>query len=73
MLESPTWEVNVLRNLRAASEERGLKFYIKPPRDVLPEFLGGYQPDAIAIDPQGGGMVVEIKRNSNGSAHNDLA
>ncbi len=73
MLESQTWEVNVLRNLQVASEERGLKFYINPSRDVLPEFLAGYQPDAIAINPQGGGMVVEIKRNRNKSADNHLA
>jgi hypothetical protein len=73
MSESQAWELNVLRNLQASLEERGLKFHIHPSRDVLPEFLGSYQPDAIAVDPQGGGIVIEIKRNRNKSTDNQLA
>jgi hypothetical protein len=73
MPESQAWELNVLKNLQASLEERGLKFHINPSRDVLPEFLGSYQPDAIAIDPRGGGIVIEIRRNRNKSTDNQLA
>lgn len=54
-------ESNMLRNLQQISEARGLKFYVNPPPDVVPEFLGDLRPDAIARGPQGG-IVITVKR-----------
>jgi uncharacterized coiled-coil protein SlyX len=59
--ESQASEMGVLRNLRGIYERRGMQFYINPAPDVVPGFLGGYRPDAIAIGPDGQGVVVEIK------------
>ncbi|MEA2727847.1 MAG: hypothetical protein QOF70_2322 [Acetobacteraceae bacterium] len=73
MPESQPWELNVLRNLRASYEERGLKFYINPPHELVPSFLEGYQPDAIAIGPDGGGAIIEIKRYQSQATNRQLA
>jgi REase_AHJR-like len=61
MPESRTWEMGVLRDLRETYEGRGMHFYINPPPDVVPRFLGGYRPDAIAIGSDGQGVVFEVK------------
>jgi len=60
MPESQLWESNILRNLRHVSEARGLKFYVNPSPEVIPAFLGNYQPDAIAVGPDGG-IIIEMK------------
>lgn len=52
--ESPT-----LRSLRQTSESRGMRFYLNPPAEVVPEFLGDFRPDAIARGPEGG-MIIEL-------------
>ena len=54
MSEAQLGESNVLRNLQQVSEARGLKFFVNPPREVVPAFLGDFQPDAIAVGPEGG-------------------
>ncbi|MGA3004347.1 MAG: hypothetical protein ABSE20_21755 [Acetobacteraceae bacterium] len=59
--ESQSWEMGVLRNLRGTYEGRGMRFYINPPPDVVPGFLREYRPDAIAIGPDGKGIVFEVK------------
>ena len=46
--------------LRQAFEARGMKFHINPPREIVPEFLGGFQPDAMALGPDGG-VIIEVK------------
>ena len=33
-------ESNMLRNLQQISEARGLKFYVNPPPNIVPDFLG---------------------------------
>ncbi len=66
------WESRALRDLRLASEARGLTFYANPDRAVIPEFLGNYQPDAIALGPEGG-VVIEIKNQRSGAAKAALA
>jgi hypothetical protein len=53
-------ESNALKNLQKLSEERGLKFYLNPPREIVPDFLGDYRPDAIALGPEGG-IIIEMK------------
>lgn len=64
MSDAQLWESNVLRNLRRVSEARGMKFYVNPPREVVPDFLGSYQPDAIAVGPNGG-TVIELKHREH--------
>jgi hypothetical protein len=70
--EHQLWESNVLRNLQVASEARGLTFYINPPREVIPDFLGNYEPDAIAVGPEGG-IVIEVKRGRRPESETQLA
>lgn len=38
-------------------------FFLHPTGDILPPFLAGYRPHAIAIDPLGGGIVIEVRRD----------
>ncbi len=65
-------ESSILRNLQEASEARGMRFYVNPPRDVVPEFLGDFQPDAIARGPEGG-MIVEVKHRRSPGSEKQLA
>ncbi len=58
-------ENNALRNLQRASEARGLTFYLNPPRKVVPDFLGNYQPDAIARGSEGGVVIGVMRRKSH--------
>jgi uncharacterized protein YutE (UPF0331/DUF86 family) len=72
MSEAQLWESNALRNLQQSSEARGLKFYLNPPREIVPEFLGDFQPDAIALGPEGG-IVIEVKSQRNPGSEKQLA
>jgi uncharacterized protein YutE (UPF0331/DUF86 family) len=72
MPEAQLWESNVLRNLQQASEARGLKFYVNPPREIVPAFLGDFQPDAIAVGPDGG-IVIEMKFGRGPASERQLA
>jgi uncharacterized protein YutE (UPF0331/DUF86 family) len=72
MSESQLWESNILRNLQHVSEARGLKFYVNPSPEVIPAFLGDYQPDAIAVGPDGG-IIVEMKTRRNPASERQLA
>jgi len=65
-------ESNALRNLQKLSEARGLKFYVNPPREIAPDFLGDYQPDAIALGPEGG-MIIELKLRRSPASEKQLA
>lgn len=42
-------EQQVLDLVVPALEADGYAVYVQPPRDLLPEFMGGYRPDAIAL------------------------
>lgn len=64
-------ESTVLRNLQIASEARGERFYVRPPRDVLPDFLGTYQPDAIAVGPAGG-TIIQVTPRQDPEAERQL-
>lgn len=66
------WESNALRNLQQVSEARGLKFFVNPPREIVPEFLGNFQPDAIAVGPEGG-IVIEVKLQRSPASERQLA
>jgi hypothetical protein len=48
--------------LQTSYEARGLRFVIDPPRELVPAFLVGHTPDAIALDPDGGGIIIEVMR-----------
>src|SRR5579884_310090 len=65
-------ESNTLRNLQKLSEARGLKFYINPPREIIPDFLGDFQPDAIALGPEGG-IIIEVKLRGSPASKKQLA
>lgn len=47
--------------LRARYLDDGCQFFAKPSRNLLPDFLGGYLPDAIAVRPDGSKIVIEVK------------
>jgi len=70
--EAQLGESDVLRNLRKVSEARGLKFYINPPREIVPDFLGDYQPDAMALGPDGG-IVIGMLRRGGPESEQQLA
>jgi hypothetical protein len=72
MSEPQLWESNVLRNLQQVSEARGLKFFVNPPREIVPGFLGNYQPDAIAVGPEGG-IIIEVKFRRSPASERQLA
>lgn len=72
MSESQLGESNILRNLRQVSEARGLKFYVNPPSEVVPAFLGDFQPDAIAVGPDGG-IIIEVRHRRSPASEHQLA
>ena len=72
MSEAQLWDSNILRNLQQVSEARGLKFFVNPPREVVPAFLGNFQPDAIAVSPEGG-IIIEVKLRGSPAAERQLA
>jgi hypothetical protein len=72
MSEAQLWESSVMRNLQVVSEARGLKFYINPPREIVPKFLGDFRPDAIAVGPEGG-IIIEVKLRRNPASEKQLA
>jgi uncharacterized protein YutE (UPF0331/DUF86 family) len=72
MSESQLWESSILRNLRQVFEARGLKFYVNPPREVVPAFLGDFEPDAMAIGPDGG-TIIEVKHRRSPVSEQQLA
>jgi uncharacterized protein YutE (UPF0331/DUF86 family) len=72
MSESQLWESNILRNLQQMSESRGLKFYVNPPHEVVPAFLGDFRPDAIAVGPDGG-IIIEVKHRRSPASEQQLA
>lgn len=66
------WESSALQDLRRASEARGLTFYVKPPRKAVPDFLGNYQPDAIARGSDGG-IIIQVKHRRGREGETQLA
>ncbi|MDB5615658.1 MAG: hypothetical protein JWQ22_3311 [Devosia sp.] len=57
-------ERQFLETIRDQYESRGFNFTVNPPRHRLPDFLGGYRPDAIA-QRHGENVAIEVKdRNS---------
>lgn len=72
MSETQLWESKFLRNMQQVSEARGLRFYLNPPREIVPDFLGDFQPDAIALGPDGG-IIFEVKNQRNPASERQFA
>jgi uncharacterized protein YutE (UPF0331/DUF86 family) len=70
--EAALWQSSALRNLQRVFEARGLKFYVNPPRDVVPDFLGDFRPDAIARGPEGG-IIIQVKFRGTPESESRLA
>jgi uncharacterized protein YutE (UPF0331/DUF86 family) len=68
MPDSQPGGLSALRRLQPSYEARGLRFVINPSADLVPPFLAGYTPDAIAIGPDGGGIIIELMRPGNQAA-----
>jgi hypothetical protein len=60
MVEPRVRESRLLDLLGQRYEERGYAFFKYPPREMLPEFLRDYMPDAIALGPKDN-VVIEVK------------
>jgi hypothetical protein len=71
--EAQAWESSALRELKRQSEERGLEFHLQPPRKLVPSFLAGYVPDAIIKRPDGGGIIIELKRQRSAGSDRQLS
>jgi REase_AHJR-like protein/ribonuclease HepT-like protein len=73
ILDSQPWELNMLRGLQPSYEARGLKFHINPSRALVPPFLSEYLPDAIAVSPDGGGIIIEVTHHRTQATNRQLA
>ena len=71
--EAQACEQNILETLRRTFEAQGLTFVRNPGDDVIPSFLGGYKPDAIAVNQNGGGIVFEVKQRRSNATDKQLA
>jgi uncharacterized protein YutE (UPF0331/DUF86 family) len=59
MTEAQSRERRVLDALQQRYEARGFSFFKYPSPELIPEFLGDYTPDAIALGPNGN-IVIEV-------------
>lgn len=69
---SPTREDVILERLRERYEREGYRFFAYPIRDLIPPFLAGYRPDAIALREKGG-IIIELKAGDSPSRDHRLA
>jgi uncharacterized protein YutE (UPF0331/DUF86 family) len=65
------FERQSLEKLRAQYTEQGFTFIARPGRKQIPDFLGSYYPDAIAIKP-GSNIVIEVKQRPSPAAERSL-
>lgn len=59
-----TRERDFLQTLVPGYEAEGFSVFLHPTREMLPSFLRGYQPDAIAVK-DGSKIIIEIKSDAN--------
>ena len=59
-MDTLTRERLVLDRLKETYEHQGYQFFIEPLPQMLPPFLGGVRPDALALKP-GDNQVIEVK------------
>lgn len=62
----------LLARLRPEYERKGYRFVAEPPERLLPPFLRGYRPDAIALKGDGG-AIIEVTRRQGDQAVDELA
>jgi uncharacterized protein YutE (UPF0331/DUF86 family) len=67
MTESQSRERRVLDALQQSYEARGFSFFKYPSGNLIPEFLGDYTPDAIALGPNEN-IVIEVMSNARRAA-----
>lgn len=65
-------EADVLTALRSRYERAGYTFIIHPPVEMIPHFLRGYQPDALALSERGS-VVIEVKAGKSSTTESRLA
>ncbi len=65
-------ERDFLQTLVPSYEAEGFSVFLHPPREMLPPFMRGYQPDAIAIRDDKK-VAIEIKREANRHAAPGMA
>jgi uncharacterized protein YutE (UPF0331/DUF86 family) len=65
-------EADILRTLRNRYERRGYTFIAHPAGDLVPEFLRGYRPDALAISDRES-VVIEVKARRSPDSQKNLA
>ncbi|WP_404438076.1 hypothetical protein [Bradyrhizobium daqingense] len=69
--EAEKREADILRTLRGRYEQRGYTFIPHPTADLVPSFLRGYRPDAIAVSDKGS-IVIEVKAAKTPAAQKSL-
>jgi uncharacterized protein YutE (UPF0331/DUF86 family) len=72
VMETEKNEADILRTLRGRYEQRGYTFVAHPTDDLVPEFLRGYRPDALALSEKGS-VIIEIKTTRNRASEKSLA
>jgi uncharacterized protein YutE (UPF0331/DUF86 family) len=65
-------EADILRTLRSRYERRGCTFVPHPTGDLIPEFLRGYRPDALALSERDS-VVIEVKARRTANSQKNLA
>ncbi|HEU0084164.1 MAG TPA: hypothetical protein VFQ87_14970 [Bradyrhizobium sp.] len=65
-------EADILRTLRSRYEGRGYTFIAHPAGDLVPQFLRGYRPDALALSERES-VVIEVKARRGPDGHKNLA
>lgn len=53
-------EAAILDRLKDRYEQQGYQFFAHPGPELIPAFLGGFRPDAIALKP-GDRLIIEVK------------
>lgn len=72
MTEAEKGEADILRTLRSRYERQGYTFVSHPTEDLLPDFLRGFRPDALAISSRGS-VVIEVKTSRSSAGGKSLA
>jgi hypothetical protein len=70
--ETTPSQQDVIEELRRSFESQGLLFYSNPSNEFIPDFLRGYQPDAVVRYKDGGGIIFEIKQRRNDQTDRQL-
>jgi REase_AHJR-like len=65
-------ETEVLQALRSRYERDGYTFIVHPPSELLPPFLRGYLPDAIALSNKGN-VIIEVRARRTPVGEKNLA